>query len=171
MEGAVPPAPDLAGVEAGPPVVRTMEGAVPPAPPIGVQFHFVYRISKSPKNSRVQEESAILIPIFVLILIPILVPIVVDKAHDKARDKEIALPLLRFMRPRSGTSVVLLSQPIRVIREIRSFSPAPSVPIDKKSLFRRHGHPPACLCVSARRQARTGLNERFHGGNVAGSGW
>jgi len=29
--------------------------------------------------------------------------------------------------------------------------------IDKKSLFRRHGHPPACLCVSARRQAGTGL--------------
>ena len=45
------------------------------------------------------------------------------------------------------------------------------IAIDKKSLFRRHGHPPACLCVSARRQARTGLNERFHGGNVAGSGW
>ena len=33
--------------------------------------------------------------------------------------------------------------------------------IDKKSLFRRHGHPPA----------GTGLNERFHGGNVVGSGW
>jgi energy-coupling factor transporter ATP-binding protein EcfA2 len=32
--------------------------------------------------------------------------------------------------------------------------------IDKKSLFRRHGHPPA----------GTGLNERFHGGNVAESG-
>ena len=29
--------------------------------------------------------------------------------------------------------------------------------IDKKSLFRRRGHPPACLCVSARRQAGTGL--------------
>ena len=32
--------------------------------------------------------------------------------------------------------------------------------VDKKSLFRRHGHPPA----------GTGLNERFHGGNVAESG-
>ena len=34
-------------------------------------------------------------------------------------------------------------------------------PIDKKSLFMRHGHPPA----------GTGLNERFHGGNVAATGW
>ena len=32
--------------------------------------------------------------------------------------------------------------------------------IDKKSLFRRHGHPPA----------GTGLKYRFHGGNVAESG-
>jgi hypothetical protein len=33
--------------------------------------------------------------------------------------------------------------------------------IDKKSLFRRHGHP----------SAGTGLNERFYGGNVAETGW
>jgi len=33
--------------------------------------------------------------------------------------------------------------------------------IDKKSLFRRHGHP----------AAGTDLKGRFHGGNVAESGW
>ena len=41
--------------------------------------------------------------------------------------------------------------------------------IDKKSLFRQRWDPPACLCVSAHRQAGTGLNERFHGGNVTKS--
>ena len=45
--------------------------------------------------------------------------------------------------------------------ELRNLVASHVVEIDKKSLFMRHGHPPA----------GTGLNERFHGGNVAATGW
>jgi hypothetical protein len=50
------------------------------------------------------------------------------------------------------------NQKFRDGNEVKTLNVASSdTAIDKKSLFRRHGHPPACLCVSARRQAGTGL--------------
>jgi len=52
------------------------------------------------------------------------------------------------------------AQALYHLEDLMNLRGAPFI-IDKKSLFRRHGHPPA----------GTGLNERFHGGNVVGSGW